>query len=54
MYGAGHAVPIQNIIYGLGGRMLRPEEIETVFRDLVQIAESGKVTETCKWLGVRE
>jgi len=54
MYTAGEYLPMSNVIYGLGGRMLKPEEIESVYRELVQIAESGKVEQSCKWLGVRE
>jgi len=54
MYQAGELIPMKNIIYGLGGRMIAPDEIESVYRELVGIAETGKVAEACSWLGVRE
>ena len=54
MYQAGELIPMKNIIYGLGGRMIAPDEIEAVYRELVGIAETGKVAEACSWLGVRE
>ena len=54
MYSTGQHVPMTNIIFGLGGRMLAPDDIENVYRELVEIADSGKIEQACKWLGVRE
>jgi pyruvate ferredoxin oxidoreductase alpha subunit len=49
---AGTLVPMVNYIYGLGGRELRPDQIESVYTDLVAIAD-GKTQPTVSWLGVR-
>jgi len=54
MYSMGQQVPMTNVIYGLGGRMLTPDDIESVYRELVTVADSGKIEQVCKWLGVRE
>lgn len=54
MYATGKTIPMTNIIYGLGGRMITPKEIESVYRKLVDIAETGNIGEVCTWLGVRE
>ncbi|MGM0374846.1 MAG: pyruvate ferredoxin oxidoreductase, partial [Chloroflexota bacterium] len=36
-------VPVADYVYGLGGRDIRPDEIESVYRELFDIAESGEV-----------
>jgi len=54
MYTAGQTVPINNVIYGLGGRMVKPADIESVYRGLMEIADTGKVEQVCTWLSVRE
>ncbi|MFO7947394.1 MAG: pyruvate ferredoxin oxidoreductase [Armatimonadota bacterium] len=54
MYQSGASIPLANVIFGLGGRMLTPDQIENVYRDLIDIAETGEVTEKVKWVGVRE
>ena len=41
-------------IYGLGGRDVRVESIQKVFAELEQIAETGQVGETYRYLEVRE
>ena len=41
-------------IYGLGGRDVRVESIQHVFADLEQIAATGDVGETYRYLDVRE
>ena len=43
-----------NYIYGLGGRDVRVESIRKVFAALEEIAESGSVGETYRYLEVRE
>lgn len=54
MYATGKTIPMTNVIYGLGGRMITPQDIESVYRKLVDIAETGNIGEVCTWLGVRE
>jgi pyruvate ferredoxin oxidoreductase alpha subunit len=46
-------VPTVNYIYGLGGRMLTPEDIHQVYNELAQVAAAGEPAGT-RWLGVRE
>lgn len=41
-------------IYGLGGRDVRVESIKRVFSSLEQIAKTGDLGETCRYLDVRE
>jgi len=43
-----------NYIYGLGGRDVRVEDMEGIFVTLKQIAETGEVGETYRYLGIRE
>jgi len=43
-----------NYIYGLGGRDIKVEEIETVYNDLEEIVASSTVEERVQYLGVRE
>ncbi len=51
-----HGVTTQVIdyIFGLGGRDTTPDQIESVFRDLLRIAETGEIERLVNWLGVRE
>ncbi len=42
-----------NYIYGLGGRDVRVEDMETVFEALKQIVEDGDAGETYRYLGLR-
>ncbi|MGQ9626357.1 MAG: pyruvate ferredoxin oxidoreductase [Anaerolineae bacterium] len=46
--------PIVNYIFGLGGRDILPSQIESVFKDLLKIAETGQVENLVTYLGVRE
>lgn len=46
-----HAV---NIIYGLGGRDVRVEDMEQVFEDLKQIIADNDAGETYRYMGIRE
>ncbi|MCX7854691.1 MAG: pyruvate ferredoxin oxidoreductase [Anaerolineae bacterium] len=50
----GVHIPMADYIFGLGGRDIRPSEIESVYRDLLRIAETGKVERLVTYLSVRE
>jgi pyruvate ferredoxin oxidoreductase alpha subunit len=41
-------------VYGIGGRDIQPPEIESIYRDLLEIARTGEPGETVRFLGVRE
>ncbi len=43
-----------NKIYGLGGRDFMPEHAENVFKELLDIANTGKVKNFKEYIGVRE
>jgi len=45
---------LTNFVYGLGGRDVKIEDIESVFNDLIKIYEKGKKEFTLKYIGVRE
>ena len=47
-------VEVVDYIYGLGGRDIKVHEIESVYQDLVDITESGKVDNRINYLGVRK
>jgi pyruvate ferredoxin oxidoreductase alpha subunit len=51
-----HDVPAKTVdyIFGLGGRDTTPDQIESVFRDLAGIAETGEIKQLVTYLGVRE
>jgi len=49
----GVHVPIADYVYGLGGRDIRPGEIEQVYRETLEMAETGK-PRGVTYLGVRE
>lgn len=54
LYSSGaHPLGI-NYIYGLGGRDVRVESIRHVFTELEQVAKTGQVGETYRYLDVRE
>ena len=40
-------------IYGIGGRDVRVEDIESVYRDLQEVASQEKVTDTYRYLGLK-
>ncbi len=40
-------------IYGIGGRDVRVEDIETVYKDLEEVVKTGEVTDPYRHLGVR-
>jgi len=45
---------IFNVVYGLGGRDVQPSEIEFVFNEALETAETGVVKNSVVFLGVRE
>jgi pyruvate ferredoxin oxidoreductase alpha subunit len=45
---------IFNVIYGLGGRDIQPSDIELVFNEALETANTGVVKEKTMFLGVRE
>jgi pyruvate ferredoxin oxidoreductase alpha subunit len=47
-------VPVADFVYGLGGRDIPLGEIEGVFRELFEIAATGRVEQPVTYLGVRE
>lgn len=51
---AGVSVKAINYIYGLGGRDVKVSSIEKVFGELEEIAKTGNVGETYRYLEVRE
>ncbi len=53
IYGTNR-VPMADYVFGLGGRDILPGQIETVFRDAMQMAKTGKVERLVTYLGVRE
>jgi len=54
LYAGGKQVPVVDYIYGLGGRMVLPEEIHQVYNELAPVAASGHPEQLTRWLGVRE
>ena len=46
-------VPTVNYVYGIGGRDTTVEELEKVYRDLLEIKESGKIENPYRYLGLR-
>jgi pyruvate ferredoxin oxidoreductase alpha subunit len=53
VYGNGR-IPVADYIFGLGGRDIVPSQIETVFHDALNMAETGKPEQLVTFLGVRE
>ncbi|AYD41165.1 pyruvate ferredoxin oxidoreductase [Clostridium fermenticellae] len=54
LYDAKEKPMIVNYIYGLGGRDVRTNDIESVYNDLAQICQNGQTGEVYRYLGVRE
>jgi pyruvate ferredoxin oxidoreductase alpha subunit len=55
LYAQGISAPKGiSYIYGLGGRDVRVESIQHVFAELEEIANTGNVGETYRYLDVRE
>lgn len=53
MYVNGKNVPAINYIYGIGGRDTTTKDIHTVYADLQEVANSGKVETPYRYLSVR-
>jgi pyruvate ferredoxin oxidoreductase alpha subunit len=47
-------VEVVNYIYGLGGRDIKVEEIESIYNDLLEIIETGQVENRITHFGVRQ
>ena len=47
-------VPTVNYIYGIGGRDTTAKQIESVYEDLSKIAETGKIENPYRYLGLRK
>ena len=54
LYGVVDGIKVVNYIYGLGGRDVRSDDIEKVFRDLMHIQNTGELGATYRYVGVRE
>ena len=50
----GVRVPMADYVFGLGGRDIVPREIESVYRDMLRVAETGQVERMVTYLSVRE
>ena len=47
------SVPVVNYIYGIGGRDTKSDDIESVYTDLLEIKENGKIDNPYRYLGLR-
>ena len=47
------SVPVVNYIYGIGGRDTKSDDIESVYTDLLEIKENGKIENPYRYLGLR-
>lgn len=54
MYVNEKHVPMVNYVYGIGGRDTTTMQIESVYNDLTEIAQSGKVENPYRYLGLRK
>jgi pyruvate ferredoxin oxidoreductase alpha subunit len=54
IYGSETNPKVVDYIYGLGGRDIGLEELKGVYKELRNIAETGKIKELVTYLGVRE
>jgi len=50
----GVQVPMADYVFGLGGRDILPREIERVYRDALEMAETGQAGRTVTYLSVRD
>ncbi|WP_129721653.1 pyruvate ferredoxin oxidoreductase [Xylanivirga thermophila] len=46
-------VPVTGYIYGLGGRDVKQEDIENVYKELLEIGKTGKVEKMFNYLGAK-
>ena len=54
MYVSDIHVPAVNYIYGLGGRDTTTYDIEGVYSDLLEIANTGDIGDPYRYFGVRK
>lgn len=54
MYVSGKQVPMVNYVYGIGGRDTKTDDIEGVYKDLMEIVKSGKIDNPYRYFGLRE
>ena len=54
MYVNNVHVPAVNYIYGIGGRDTKSDDIESVFQDLLEIVNTGKIDNPYRYLGLRK
>jgi pyruvate ferredoxin oxidoreductase alpha subunit len=54
LYKNGKELDVFNVVYGLGGRDMTPFDVEAVFDETLEVAETGVVKEPLKFIGVRE
>lgn len=54
LYGKADGIKCVNYIYGLGGRDVKTDDIEKVYEDLLEIVRSGEVSNTYRFLGLKE
>ncbi len=54
LYNQENAPIVKNGIYGLGGRDIFVEDIENVFKDLIDIAKTNKIKNLVDYIGVRQ
>ena len=47
------SVPVVNYVYGIGGRDTKASDIESVYTDLLEIKENGKIENPYRYLGLR-
>lgn len=54
LYVANKHVPMVNYVYGIGGRDTTEKDIESVYTDLTEIVNTGKVENPYRYLGLRK
>ena len=47
------SIPVVNYVYGIGGRDTKADDIESVYTDLLEIKENGKIDNPYRYLGLR-
>jgi pyruvate ferredoxin oxidoreductase alpha subunit len=50
----GARLPVAGYVCGLGGRDIVPQDIESIYRDMLRVAETGQIEHRVRHLGVRE
>ena len=54
MYVNNKSVPMVNYVYGIGGRDTTEKQLESVYNDLTEIVNNGKVENPYRYLGLRK